>query len=67
MVLGGAVWLPPGVAGVNNIVLPIVLFPLLWALLFLYACLDRRLARAYLILSVVLAANMLALTVSGMR
>ncbi len=27
---GGAVWLPEGAAKVNNLVLPVVLFPLLW-------------------------------------
>ena len=44
---GGALWLPEGPAQINNIVLPIVLFPAIWAGLFFYGCLDRRLARAY--------------------
>jgi hypothetical protein len=38
-------WLPAGAAGVNDIVLPIVLTPLLWAVPFFYACLEPNLAR----------------------
>lgn len=45
---GGALWVPAGAAGIDNLVLPIVLFPAIWALLFFYACLDRRLLRAWL-------------------
>lgn len=45
---GGAVWVPRGAADIDNIVLPIVLFPAIWAALFFYACLDRRLLRAWL-------------------
>jgi hypothetical protein len=44
---GGALWLPKGPAQIDNIVLPIVLFPAIWALLFFYASLDRRLGRAW--------------------
>lgn len=51
---GAAVWLPAGAAGVNNIVIPLVLFPAIWAALFFYTCLDQHLIRAYLVISVVL-------------
>lgn len=44
---GGALWLPEGAAQIDNIVVPIVLFPAIWAALFFYACLDRRLGRAW--------------------
>lgn len=44
---GAALWVPRGPAQIDNIVLPIVLFPALWAGIFFYSCLDRRLARAY--------------------
>jgi hypothetical protein len=44
---GGALWLPKGAAQIDNLVLPIVLFPAIWAVLFFYACLDRRLGRAF--------------------
>lgn len=63
VVVGGALWLPGGAAGVNNLVLPVVLFPLLWALIFLYACVDPRLGRAYAIVVAVLLANVLLLAV----
>jgi hypothetical protein len=45
-------WLPAGAAGVNAIVLPIVLTPLLWAVPFFYACLEPNLARCAVALSV---------------
>jgi len=38
-------WLPAGAAGIDNLVMPLVLVPLIWAGLFFHACLDRRLAR----------------------
>jgi hypothetical protein len=47
VMVGGALWLPEGEAHVNNLVLPVVLFPLLWTAFFLYACLDKKLGRAY--------------------
>lgn len=40
------VWLPPGTAGIDNLVFPLVLFPLIWAAAFFYACLDENLIRA---------------------
>ncbi|MEJ7933768.1 hypothetical protein WG907_05775 [Sphingobium sp. AN558] len=42
---GMALWLPGGSAGIDNIVLPLILVPLIWTGLFFHACLDRRLAR----------------------
>ncbi|MGQ0620493.1 MAG: hypothetical protein ACT4QA_11335 [Panacagrimonas sp.] len=46
---GGALWIPKGAASIDNIVLPIVLFPAIWAALFFYNCLDRNLLRAWLV------------------
>jgi multidrug transporter EmrE-like cation transporter len=54
---GGALWLPEGDAKVNNLVLPVVLFPLLWTAFFLYACLDMKLARAYAVMGGLSAVN----------
>ena len=34
-----------------------VKFPLLWTAFFLYACLDRKLARAYLLMGALFAVN----------
>ena len=48
--MGGAnLWLPPGAGGVNDIVLPILLYPAVWTGLFFYACLERRIGRGYAI------------------
>ena len=38
---GGSLWLPPGDAQVNHFVIPVVLLPAIWAVLFFYSCLDR--------------------------
>lgn len=46
---GMALWLPGGAAGIDNIVLPLILVPLIWTALFFHACLDRRLGRVALI------------------
>lgn len=54
---GAALWLPKGAAQIDNIVLPIVLFPAIWAALFFYAMLDRKLWRAWLITLLLAAAN----------
>ena len=54
---GGALWLPEGNAKVNNLVLPVVLFPLLWTAFFLYACLDKKLTRAYVVMGSLSAVN----------
>lgn len=42
---GMTLWLPRGAAGIDNLVLPLVLVPLIWAALFFHACLDSRLRR----------------------
>lgn len=54
---GGAVWVPKGPAGIDNIVMPIVFFPAIWAALFFYASLDRRLSRAWWITLALLLVN----------
>lgn len=42
---GMTLWLPRGAAGIDNLVLPLVLVPLIWAGLFFHACLDSKLGR----------------------
>lgn len=44
--MGMALWWPVGAARVNNIIMPIVLFPLIWAAAVFYALLDDNLPRA---------------------
>lgn len=60
---GGALWIPPGAAKVNNFALPIILFPVLWTALFLYACLDRKIGRAYAAMGILCAFNALLIGV----
>lgn len=38
-------WLPAGDAGIDNIALPLILLPLIWAVPFFYACLEENLVR----------------------
>ena len=45
-------WRPEGAAGVDGLVLPIVLTPLLWAVPFFYACLESDLPRCATVLAV---------------
>lgn len=46
---GMALWLPRGAAGIDNLVLPLVLVPLIWVALFFHACLDRKLGRVAIV------------------
>ncbi len=45
MMAGMTQWLPGGAAGIDNLVLPLLLVPLLWAGFFFHACLDSKLGR----------------------
>ena len=55
VMMGMAVWFPKGRAGIDNIILPLVLFPLLWVGMFLYASLDRSLPRMVAVMLSLLA------------
>lgn len=44
---GAALWYPAGPAQINNIAVPIIFFPAIWAALFFYLMLDRKLGRAW--------------------
>lgn len=54
---GGARWIPKGPAHIDNIVLPVVLFPAIWAALFFYCSLDRKLGRAWAVVIGLLLLN----------
>lgn len=45
LLAGMPLWLPGGAAGIDNLALPLIFAPLIWAGLFFHACLDRSLAR----------------------
>ena len=57
-------WMPAGSAGVNDVALPIILTPLLWAVPFFYAVLARSLVRATLVLSAAVVAQVAAVLLS---
>ncbi|MAY36243.1 MAG: hypothetical protein CMN84_09115 [Spongiibacteraceae bacterium] len=57
-VCGASVYLPAGPARIDNVAIPLVLFPAIWALLFFYSYLDSRLIRAYTLVLLVLGANL---------
>jgi hypothetical protein len=44
---GSSLWLPKGAGQIDNLVLPVVIFPAIWAIIFFYTVLDRRLLRAF--------------------
>jgi hypothetical protein len=52
---GMTLWLPGGGAGIDNLVVPLVLAPLIWAALFFHACLDRSVMRVAVVALALLA------------
>ncbi|MEM6488754.1 MAG: hypothetical protein AAF677_10895 [Pseudomonadota bacterium] len=50
-------WLPPGPAGLDHIVFPVLLFPATWAILFFYVVLKGNLARCTAVFVAVAAVN----------
>ena len=54
---GMPLWLPHGAAGIDHIILPPVLLPAVWGILFFYTVLDRSLARVAIVALVIGAAN----------
>ncbi|MCG9698431.1 hypothetical protein [Shewanella sp. Isolate11] len=57
VMLAMAVWYPPGIGNVNNIMMPLVMFPLIWSLLFFYTYLTQIMHRAWWILSALAVIN----------
>ncbi len=54
---GMPLWLPRGAAGIDHIILPLILLPAVWAVLFFHAVLDRSLARVAIVALVIGSAN----------
>ncbi len=57
LMLGMVVWLPAGRAQIDNIVIPMIVFPLIWAVLFFYAYLALRIARVAVVFAALLVAH----------
>ena len=51
IMFGMPIWFPAGIAGINNMIIPMLLFPLVWAVLFFYAVLEKRLKYVLIVLS----------------
>ena len=49
MMTGMTTYLPAGEAQVNNLMIPLILFPLIWAAFFFHACMDVSLRRVALV------------------
>lgn len=63
-----SLWLPAGDAKVDNLVIPLILFPLIWAACFFYAVLETNLKRAWLVMLGLLLVNggMVAASIMGL-
>lgn len=57
VMLAMPVWMPAGAGGIDHIIGPALLLPLVWAALFFYACLDARPWRVLLVSAALLAVN----------
>lgn len=50
-------WFPPGVAGIDNLVFAILLFPAYWGLFFFYPLIDGKVWRAAMVMAAVVIVN----------
>ncbi|GAC20463.1 hypothetical protein [Paraglaciecola arctica] len=62
VMLAMAVWFPPGVGNVNNIMMPLFMFPLIWAVLFFYTYLATNMHKAQWLLVALFVVNSAILT-----
>lgn len=53
--------LPSGAAGIDHLILPILLFPAFWAAYFFYALLERNPVRGFAVITVMILANVLVI------
>lgn len=50
-------WLPGGAAGIDNLIIPLLLFPALWAGYFLYSLMEARPLRGLVVIAALIAVN----------
>ena len=53
VMLGMSIWFPKGAAELDNLVLPMIAFPLIWAVMFFYAYLNHSIKRIGLVFAAV--------------
>lgn len=61
VLMGMPIYIPAGPGGVDNLVIPLLLLPIVWALLFFHAILDSSLTRVALVGALVAGANLVLL------
>lgn len=54
---GMPVWWPSGIAGVNHLIWPLILGPLVWALFLLYGIVEENIERGFAVCGGVVALN----------
>jgi hypothetical protein len=50
-------WLPGGAAGIDNLIIPLLLFPALWAGYFLYSLMEARPLRGFVVIIALISLN----------
>lgn len=60
--LAMAAWFPAGAGNINNIIMPLVMFPLIWSVLFFYTYLTNNLRQAWWLLLTLFIVNSAILT-----
>ncbi|MEM9329923.1 MAG: hypothetical protein AAGA53_01280 [Pseudomonadota bacterium] len=59
---GMAFWIPAGEAKLNNIAIPIIVLPIIWAFCFFYVCIEENLPRAVLIMTAIIVSHIMLVT-----
>ena len=54
---GMTAWWPKGAVGIDQIGMPLILSPVIWVCVFVYALLEERLGRACLVLLAIILGN----------
>ncbi len=52
-----SLWLPKGQANIDNLVIPVILFPLIWSAVFFYAVLESKVGRAAIVFLITMLIN----------
>ncbi|MEM8553495.1 MAG: hypothetical protein AAGF71_01580 [Pseudomonadota bacterium] len=65
VMMGMTHWFPAGAAHVDNIVMPIILFPLIWAGIFFYTCIEENLPRNVVVVTGLIVGHVILLAMGG--
>lgn len=61
--MGMPIYIPAGPGGVDNLVIPLLLLPIIWAMLFFHAVLDSSLTRVACVGALVAVVNLTLLAI----